>query len=126
MGTRTNLAANLTSEAATAGLDAGLISDHPPSMGPVAVPALFVAPGEPWLVPSGPGLYTIRLDAVVYVGRLDTATAWDDLEAWVPVVKAAAVASELRWASAAVGVETVGSVDYVTARVSLEGETATP
>ncbi len=124
--TRLILAAELATAAATAGLSPALISDHPPGVAPVATPALVVAPGSPWLEPGGPAGYRLRLEVVLFVGRLDMASAWDDLEAWIPVVRTAAAASELGWRSANVGIETLGGIEYVTARVLLEGDTPNP
>ncbi len=125
ISTRALLAARIELEATAAGQSYALVQDHPPS-GPVAVPAVFIAPGDPWLQPGGPAGYRLRLDTVIFVGRLDVATAWDDLETWLPIVKAAAIETELQWQQASVGVESLGGVDYVTARVSLQGETRNP
>lgn len=125
MGARADYVAALAAQLAGGGETPAAILDRPVSPVP-GTPCVIVTPGSPYLEASGPLTYRLRLDVVLFAARLDTQSAMETLDAYLPHIRIAAPLAELRWLLCTVGVENVAGVDYVTARNALEGETKDP
>lgn len=127
MGTRADYIAALNTELGAAGQadNVAAVLDRPVSPVP-GVPSIVVTPGNPYLENDGPRRYLIRLDVILFAGRLDTQTAMDTLDTFIPLIRQAAPEAELRWILCETAVENVAGVDYITARCELEGETFDP
>lgn len=124
MGTRADYVAALATEMVNAG-EVVPIYDRPLSPVP-SVPCVMLTPGAPYLEAAGPRTYVVRLEAILWVGALDSETVMGHLDLLLPIVRYAAPEAELRYLETRVGVQNSAGVDYVTARSILEGETTSP
>jgi hypothetical protein len=96
-------------------------------MSPIpSTPCVTVVPGDPYLIPYGNAGYKVQLDAVLWLGRLDSETVMAQLDRLLPIVTSTAPAAELRYRKTDVGVQSSAGVDYVTARNLLQGESTNP
>lgn len=125
MTARAGYVAALEAQIAGAGLtdDVAAVLDRPVSPIP-GTPAVLVTPGNPYIESAGPRQYLVRLDVVLFAGRLDTQTAMETLDLFLPLIRYAAPEAEMRWLRCTVGVQTVAGVEYVTARSQIEGDTS--
>lgn len=96
-------------------------------MSPVpSTPCVMVTPGDPYLIPIGRPGYSVRLEAVLWMARLDSESAMDVMDRLLPVITSAAPDAELRYLQTNVGIQTSAGIDYLTARTVLEGESRDP
>lgn len=125
MGARADYATALAAAVTAAGETLTAIVEQPTEKVP-GTPSVVIYPGAPYLEPSGPGNYTLRLDAVLWAGRLSAASAMDVLDRFIPLMREAAAEAELVWLGVDVGIESLAGVEYITARNALRGETRNP